>query len=326
MQPSLDLVVADLLTELESRLPAPVGALPLPNVTVTELAERPVGLGNRSGFEDRGLLGLVPLKAGRLETEVRFQLWAADPVAVDAAVLDLQKELLEDKDELWNAGFLRLAASGTTLAERVDDLAAWRKTATYTLLYEYSYEETDSTESLIARIPINSDLEERNSTVQETSVVTDEMVRWDEEGSPDLRVGGPGRLSRLSALSFLPAGPAPTGNVTLLRTFIGAIGAPTPHAIPAAFFDAVGGPDPAERHAELVFPSIASFLAALAVDGDPIEMGDWDLDTTLDAYQPRSLPLDPAVELPTTDDRFELIHQNNSLDQVAVIYLRLSRV
>ena len=324
VQPTLDQVVTELLTELGTRLPGPNGGLPPPTVTVDSVNERTVGLGNRTGHDDRGPLGLVPLKAGRLDATVRFQLWAADLVTVDAAILDLQKRLLEDKDQLWNEGFLRMTASGTTLAEEIASLAAWRKTADYQVLYEYFYEETNSADSLIARIPSDFDLEERDSAARATSVVTDEMVRWDQDGAPHLQVVGPGSLTKLSVLSFL-AGAAPSGSVTVLRTFTGAAGVPAVHASPAAFFDAVGGAAPSERHAELVFPSIAAFLAALAVDGDPIEMGDWDLDDTVDDYQPRSLTLNPAIELPTAEDRLEVIHQHNFLDQVAVIYLRLSR-
>lgn len=324
MQPPLDLVISDMLSELDTHLPPPVAALPPPNVTLIRLLERRGGLGNRSGSTPRGSLGSVPAHAGRLETEVRFQLWGADPTAVDDAVLDLQGDLLEHRDALWTGGFLRLQVSDTTLAEHVGDVGAWRKTTSFEILYEYSYEDTESADSLIARIPIQGDLEERGSLGGEATTVTDHLVRWDQEGAPALRVRGPARVAALEALVFVP-GADPTGSVVLRRTFEGAAGPPAGHGDPASFLAAVAGPEPAQRHAELSFPSFNDFLAALAVEGDAQIMGDWDGDTNPDEYEPRALSLDPGILLNGPGDRIELIHQNAVLDEVAVVYLRLAR-
>lgn len=324
MDITLDQAVTDMLSALESRLPLPLPALPPHNVTAVHVRERQPGLGGLRGTERQGALGPVLLKARRIEGEVRFQLWGDSSNTVDDAILDLQKALLQDGDALRAAGFLRLTATGTTLAEPVSILPAWRKTASFAVLYEAIFEATDGAESLIARVPITSDLERAGSPERETRVETDAMARWDDEGASPLVVRGPGRLRTLAVRAFLPPGPPPAGTVTLTRSFDGASGAPTPLPDPATFVAAVGGPAPAERHARLTFPSLPGFLAALVSGGDPLELGDWNLDAVTDPYEAFSLTFEPALELPSAGDRFEVRHANPALGAPAVIYLRLS--
>jgi hypothetical protein len=324
MAATLDQAVTDMLSELESRLPAPVPAVPPHNVTAVRIRERLAGLGRLRGTERRGLLGPVVLKAHRLEGEVRFQLWTDASDTVDAAVLDLQRDLLQASEALRAAGFLRFAATDTTLAEAVPTLSAWRKTASFEVLYESTFEDSDATESLIARVPITSDLERPGSPGHETRIETDAMVRWDDEGASPLVVRGPRRLGSLAALAFLPPGPPPAGGVTLTRTFDGAAGPPVALPTVAAFLAAVGGPDPAELHARLSFGSIPAFLAALTPAGGPLELGDWNLDTITDVYEPLSLSLEPTLVLLSAGDRFEVRHANPALGAPAVVYLRLS--
>jgi hypothetical protein len=103
-----------MLDHLRERLPeGEPDPIPEPSVEVVRLAERPVGLGNRRGNEGRGPAPLVALKGGRLETTVRFQLWAGSREAVDGSVLGLQQSLLGEREALLARGFLRLAANGT---------------------------------------------------------------------------------------------------------------------------------------------------------------------------------------------------------------------
>lgn len=324
MEPTLDQAVAEMLSELESRLPAPVPAVPPHNVTVVHVRERLAGLGRLRGTERRGQLGPVVLKAHRIEGEVQFQLWADSAEAVDGAVLDLQKHLLQASEALRAAGFLRFQATATTLAESVPALSAWRKTSSFDLLYEHTFEGSDGAEGLIARVPIASDLERPGSAERETRVETDAMVRWDDEGASPLLVRGPCRLGGLAGLAFLPPGPPPAGPVTLTRTFEGALGPPVSLPTATAFVAAVGGEAPAERHARLTFPSIPAFLAALTPAGDPLALGDWNLDGVTDLYEPLSLPLEPTLELRSSVDRFEVRHANPSLGAPAVVYLRLT--
>ena len=324
MPPTLDQAVTLMLAELGALLPAPAPALPLPNVTVVRVEEKLVGLGRRRGTESRGPLGPVALKGGRLDSEVRFQLWAGSPDDVDSAVLDLQKGLLMASDTLRAAGFLRLASSATTLAEPIPPLGAWRKTTSFEVLFEYHFVDLDGAESLIASVPITSDLEASGSPARESSVEADSMVRWDNEAASPLVVRGPRRLATLAVVAFLPPGPPPAGAVTITRTFDGAAGPPLPQPTPAAFLAAVGGPEPDQRHASLTFPSVSAFLAALAPHGAPLEMGDWNLDTIPDAYEALSLGLEPDIELPAADDRLEVRHASPALGALAVLYLRLS--
>jgi hypothetical protein len=79
---------------------------------VTRVAERALAIGNRRGTERRGSFAVAALKGGRLDAVVRFQFMANEPDAVDAAVEELHKRLLADRDKLWAAGFLRVGCRG----------------------------------------------------------------------------------------------------------------------------------------------------------------------------------------------------------------------
>lgn len=203
---SLEQALADMLAVLEEYLQG----LPSPSVSVASVTERALAVGNRRGTERRGSFAVLALKGGRLEAVVRFQFLADESADVDAAVKTLQERLLAARDDLWAAGFLRIAAEETSLAEHVSGLDAWRKTADYRILYEFHYEDSEGAESLIARIPIDSDLEERDSPQRETTVVTDEMMRWDNQAAPALEVRPgvrhPFRVSALFIIAFLPDG------------------------------------------------------------------------------------------------------------------------
>jgi hypothetical protein len=317
---ALDAMLKDLKAYFAG-LPAAAGALPERNVSVVSVVERNVGLGNITGNNKRGGFAATVLKGGRLDAVARFQLWGTGPGEVDAAVEALHKALLTDKDTLLNLkkqGFLRIAAETSSLAEHVAVLNAWRKTTDYRVLYEYSYEDTDGAESLIARIPIHSDPEARNSPQRETTTVTDEMVRWDNEATPRLVVRGRLTIGSLSALAFIPA-TAPTGTVILKRTFDGAVGVMANFPTLNDFLNNA----PATRHAQVSFASLNDFLAAFKKADEAIELGDWNLDNVPDAYKVLTLAL--AIELPTAADRLEVLYQNPAFDQNAVVYLRAAR-
>lgn len=289
--PSLSAVVAEMLGHLGGRLPAPPPPpVPAPAVGIVELTERTVGLGNRRGNDGRGPFPLIALKGGRLDGTVRFQLWAANPPAVDAAVLALQQALLADRDALAAAGFLRLDGAGTTPAEPFADPAAWRGTADYRLLYEYRYAETEGAESLIARIPIAVD--------GETTLVTDQMARWDTHGAPDLEVRRGGRRSAavrgLYAVSFLPAGW--DGEQVTVESLTGGL------------------------LRQRTFPDVRTLLAEFAPDGDPVELG-------ARVYTTGRMDFAEPLTLARGSDFFRVRYAEQRLtdagaDTEAVLYLR----
>lgn len=312
-------MLRDLLKTLEGFLPKPADdSLPDPSVSVVSITERTVGLGNRVGTETRGSFAVAALKGSRLDAVVRFEVWANQPDEVNDAIALLHERLLSPtaKATLRAAGVLRLAAAETSLAEFDFTLNAWTKTCDYKVLYEFSFQDTDGAESLIARIPINL-----NSEFQESTVVTDSMVRWDNQSAPKLVLRGRSKIARLSALVYLP-GAVPSGSVTLTRTFNGAVGAPTTYPTLAAFLNAIASSNPTNRHEQVIFPSLSAFLTEFAVTGDPIALGDWDNDSVPDQYQSKVLSFEPAIRLMSASDRLELAHAENSLNQVAVVYLQ----
>jgi hypothetical protein len=190
--------------------------LPDPDISVASLRERPLAVGNRLGTELRASFAAVEQKGGRLEAVVRFQVWGGDPASVDTRIKELNGRLLAAKEELlgrfipsknglWSAGFLRLEAEGISPGENVSGPNAWRKWADYRVLYEYHYFDTDGAGSLIARIPIDI-----NSIFGESTVVTDEMVRWDDMAAPALELNGRIRqgfsVGAIYILAHLPGG------------------------------------------------------------------------------------------------------------------------
>ena len=323
--PALTDVVTDMLTVLRARLPVPPPNVPGPNVTLERVTEKLVGLGNHFGAERTEALGQRTLRGGRLDGRVRFQLWGDTASEVDASVLDLQTELLQDRDVLGRAGFLRLDAAETALAERVDSVNGWRKATSFDVLYEYHYVDTDDANSLIVRVPVTVDPEVANSPDREVQTLTDEMVRWDDESAPVLRIRGPATIRRLSALAFVP-GPDLTGHVVVTRTS-GSAGPVTHLPDLTGFIDATGGGAPTATDADVTLTP-ADFFLALGSSGDTIALGDWDLDGVTDTYAGFDRRLDPAIDLPGSDDVLAVSYvappgPSSALDQTAVVYLRV---
>jgi hypothetical protein len=294
-----------------------VPPLPIPNIAVVSLTEQSVGLGGWRGMKKRDVFPVVTLKGIRLETLVRFQLRAADLGNVETGITDVIARMMGGRDILRAEGILKLTLEASPPADHIDSLSVWCKTADFRMLYEFHYEDTDGAESLIARIPIAIDPEVRNSPDRETTIVTDELVRWDNEAAPILTIRGPIRIKGLSALAFIPAA-TPSGTITLTRTFDGATGAPASHPALASFLSAITRPDDPEDHAIVTLASLTDFLAAFATVGDPVTLGN-------DSYQARVLNLEPAIPLPRITDRFEIAYQDTNFDQAAVVYLRSRR-
>jgi hypothetical protein len=328
--PSPDKVLSDLLALLEAYLPPHVSPLPTPSISITRLTERPLAVGNLRGATNRGQLAEVVLKGGRLDAEVCFQFWARNPGETDTVANELHKRLFAARDELRQAGLLRLLAKDSSAPERtriggIFSARAWRKTSDYKVLYEFHYEETEGAESILVRIPIHSDFEQHNSAIRETTVVTDEIVRWDDEGASALEVSGSStssaRVAGLTTLTYLISGWS--GNpVTLARLRRGLTEEPTTYPDLIDFHEAVTRKTDPDRHAQVKFDSIAEFLEAFSLLGDPIALGDWDQDGARDLYQPGSLGFDPPIVLETGDDLMRLSYQNAAFDAKAVVYLR----
>ena len=315
-----------MLTALQgvvAQLPPPPQGVPKTTVAVASANERAVGVGARRGVQPRGALGLVELKGLRLDAVARFEVWGSDPGAAATALGALNAALTQQRGALRQAGFLRLALEATADSESVSNPSAWRSHADYRVLYEFAFEDTDGAESLIARIPVTSDLGLTTTPSPETFTVTDEMIRWDNESASTLVVRGPLQIGGLSALAFIPA-VVPSGAVTLTRTFDNAAGAPASLNL-NDFLQAVARTDAPERHAQVSFATLADFVNAFAVAGDPLVMGDWNGDGQPDGYESRLLAFQPSLELSGTADRLELSHQGAAFDQSAVVYLRIVR-
>jgi hypothetical protein len=324
--PDLTTVLTDMLAALSARLPVPSPALPDPNVTLERITERLVGLGNQRGTEVTHSLGQRTLRGGRLDARVRFQLWGVTAPDVDTAVLVLQSDLLEDRDVLRQAGFLRFNGAETTLAERVDNVNGWRKAASFDVLYEYQYVDTDDADSLLVQIPVTLDPERVNSPDRELQTLTDEMVRWDDEVAPPLRIHGPATVRRLSALAFVP-GPRLGGQVVVARSSDPA--GPVAH-LPdlAGFLQATGGSAPITTDADVTLTP-ADFFADLGPSADALALGDWDQDGSTDSYTGFDRRMDEPLELRASSDLLTVTFRappgpSTALDQTAVVYLRVN--
>lgn len=238
--------------------PPPPPALPPAAVFLTSVVERTVGLGSRVGTDTRGPFSVAALRGLRVEAVVRYEIWRRTPAEVGQAVGDLITNLLGDRDALRVEGFLRVSLKNTGSSENVFSEEAWRQNVEFDVLFEFPYRDSDGAESLIARIPIDM-----TGEFNETTTVVDEMTRWDQENAFPLALRGPLNIGALTALAFI-AGLAPTGQVTITRTFDDAPGPPTNHPTLPSFLAAVTGDNPAQRHANVTFVSTVEFLKAVA--------------------------------------------------------------
>lgn len=323
--PPLTDVVTDMINRLASRLPLPAPALPAPNVTLERVRERLVGLGNHRGGETVRTLGTRTLRGGRLDARVRFQLWGASSPGVDSAVLALQADLLDDRDQLREEGFLKVAGVDTTLAEHVETVNGWRKASSFDVLYEYQYVDSDDAKSLIVRIPVTTDPERADSPDREVDVIRDLVVRWDENTAEPLVVSGPVALHRLSLLVY-EEGPPLSGTVSVRRSVEDSATPVVHHASLDTFLDAVTGDDPAETDADVTL-AIGDLLTALGATGDALALGDLAADGTPDTYAGFSRSVTPPIVLPTSADRLTISYTPppgpaTGLDQTAVVYVR----
>jgi hypothetical protein len=313
----LDQAVTAMLAVMDDYLPPAAPALPPPTVGIATLRERPVGLGGRRGTEFVGGLGVAELKAVRVDALVRYLLWSQDAERAEQQASEMTARLLSDKDALYAKGVLRLALESVSPADHLAPANGWRKGLDCRVLYEHVFVDDDGAAGLISRIPIDSDVDERDSAGHESSVVTDEMVRWDED-TPALVVRGRFTMTGLSAL-VTEFGPGPLGSVTITRTHDGAAGVPTGFASLDAFLDAVAGADPPERHARVTFPQFSDFEGELAPGGEDVTLGDLDGDGQPDPYRQLSLQVDPPITLQSPRDRVEISYGDASFGGICYV-------
>lgn len=292
-------------------------SLPDPSVTVINLVERPVGLGNWIGQETRGGFAAVAVKGTRLDTTVRLRLWAAQQSEVMAAIAALQQQLLADRTVLRSAGVLRLAIVDTAAAQFDAPSNAWSQTIDLNILFEDEARDADGAGGLIARIPVDI-----SPPLTDATVVTGRLAQWSDVAAPTLQIQGPLILRQLSALVLTPPGTPPSGSVTLTRTFSQATGLPQIFSTLPDFLAAVAGPTPVTRHAQVTFGSLTDFLDTMTVSGEPVLLGDREDDGVLDAYQLQVLTFGSAVYLRSVSDRLDIAYGDPAFDQSAVVYLR----
>lgn len=289
-----------LLQTLNDYLPAPLSGMPAPGVTVVNVVERALGIGNRRGYEQRGPLIVAELKGGRLEALVRFQLWDDEASDVEAAGFALQQALLAARDDLWNRGVLRLTLVDGPLAERPDNVAAWRKVLDCRILYEYIFVDDDAARGLIARIP--TDMGDMNSSDSgglpaPMLVSLAEFALWDDMSAPVIRSNRQGVVRGLYAAAFLPL------------TWAG--------GSPIRLTAVVNG-QPWEK----IYANMLDFWAAFVPDSDSIVLNNKAFQTGLLPFQPPDFP--EPILLNGGSQEFRVIYDAPQLDDPdAAIYLKL---
>src|SRR6266498_3774122 len=303
---------------------------PLPPATVllASVVERTVGLGSRVGTDLRGPFSVAAIKGLRVEGVVRFEVWGHTPSEVGQAVEDLIKHLLEDPEGLRASGFLRAALKSNGLSENIFAEDAWRQSVEFDVLFEFPYIDSDDADSIIARIPIDFIGEFNESTL-----VVDEMARWDNELAPALQLRGPLSIGALSTLAFIPAN-EPTGTVNITDDALAGMeadGIPqtvlTALALEGTKDKEVGGEDAfvAFLESKIAVPDTTAHKAVIlkhAATSKPVAMGDWDENGIPDEYQSLQFRVKPSIKLAGVTDRFEITYQDPNFDNVAILYLR----
>lgn len=325
--PPLDSAMGEVLGHLSVFVPAAGGGLPDNSVRLTTARSRALGIGHRRGSDYRVGLPAAALTGVRVDATARFELWGDDPVAADGLMEGLHASLLGAFPSLRALGFLKLEVAASAPAERIETLAAWRKTSDFALLYEFRSTSDDGADSYLVRVPLRSDLEEPGSPEGSVEVVTGVMRRWDEEGAPPLVLRGGRRDGRpilgLATLDFRPGGFLGAG-VVVERLDTALAAAPTDYATLDDFLAAVTDPAAPDTHARVAFATLDDFLAALDPAGAPVLLGDWNLDAVADEYLPRQRLFDAPLLLPSGRDLFAVRYQAAAFASTAVFYLRVN--
>ena len=316
-EPTPSVVLNAMLTALHPFVPAPIPGLPSPSLTVAKAEMRSSGIGNYIGTSPHGSIAATELHATRLQAVARFAVWGYAASDVEDGVTVLNAQIFEKRKDLAAQGFLKLSFDGSTPSEQTKDTTAWRRFADYDLLYEFPYDDDGGAEGLI--LPIAS---QDTPTGAKWSTTAD-FGRWDDVDAPTFSLRGPAIFTELAALKFFAAA-APTGIVTITRTFDGAP-APADAGDLATFIAQTTASPAPERNVFVSFASVSDLIAQLVADGAPIAMGDRNNDGTTDVYQPSHLVFPAPLVLASVADRLELSYANAKFDQIAVVYLRAVR-
>lgn len=324
-EPALSDVMSDVLTTLSGYFGAGGGALPPSTVSFLSVSKKNPAIGNRVATDMRAGYPTAAIKAGHLDADVQLQIWDSDPAAIETEMNDLHGRILADTEVLRSQGFIKLKSSGTDVSELVTSLNAWRKTSQLSLLYEYQYQDNDDALSIIHRIPVASDLENRNSPDQEITTVTDAIQRWDDEQAWSLILvansNSDSKIYGLNVLAYLPGGW--NGNQVILeRSNLDNPVLATAYPTLNDFLDAVTADTAPDQNARVSFASVSDFLGALTAEGTSFELGDWDEDTIQDQYQAYQQVFDKPIELTQRNDVFRISYQAAPFDSKAVVYLR----
>jgi hypothetical protein len=306
-----------MLTALHPFVPAPIPGLPSPSLTVAKAEIRSSGIGNYIGTSPHGSIAATELHAARLQAVARFAVWGYAASDVEDGVTVLNAQIFEKRKDLAAQGFLKLSFDGSAPSEQTKDATAWRRFADYDLLYEFPYDDDGGAEGLI--LPIAS----KDTPTGAKWSTTADSGRWDDVAAPLFGLRGPAIFAELAALSFFAAA-APTGMVTITRTFDGAP-APADAGDLATFIAQTTASPAPERNAFVSFASVSDLLAQLTPDGPSIAMGHRVDPATTDVYHPSHLVFPAPLVLPSAADRLELSYADPMLDQIAVVYLRAVR-
>lgn len=308
----------DLLDALRARLQS---QLPGATFSIAGFTVKPVGLGNFRGNRSVGSLKLVELKGERIDARVRFSFMGATPEAVELDAQLLIDLVSSQLDVLKSLGFLTITLADSSDPAFIQGTGNWRKVVEYQLLFEYCYEDTGGADSLIARIPIHTGLDQTGLLPSEDMLVTDKLVRWDNLSALGLELQGEMLINRLSALTLDPSS-IPAGSVTILRTFTGASGSPVSAASFPDFVSALIDPVSPSRHIQFEAASVVEFLNLFDVAGDEIELGDRDEDGIRDLYEPRVLTLGTPILLTSSQDLLTITYDGPNIGTAAVMYLQ----
>ncbi len=323
---SLDEVPGRLVDILSDYLPDPISTdVPTNNIVLTSFTSLPLAVGNLRGIAPRGPFAAVELKGGRLDATARFQVWAEQASQANNLLTALQGHLLAARKDLWGSRILRMSLREATPAVLDSASDAWNASADYRVLFEYYLADLDGAQSLITRIPVNMDPEERDSLMRETLTITGSVVRWDNETAQALLLRGPLRLRGLSVLDFLP-GDMPTTGVTLLRSHARAGGPPVDAVDLPAFLSAAAV---RHSHVRLRLNSLSDFLNLFSDTGETMSMGNWDEatgDTHPDEYHVRLSTFPSPLNLPIYRDTFQITLTGEALDQTGIVYLSADRI
>jgi hypothetical protein len=320
-EPAPSDALAAMMSALQPFVPAQIGGLPKPTVTVAKAEIRPSGIGNYVGASPSGSIAAVEHHAMRVQAVARFSLWGVAADDVEDGVTALNASIFAKRADLAAQGFLKLSFDGSAPSEQTKDATTWRRFADYDLLYEFPYEDDGGAAGLI--LPIAA----KDTPTGAKWSTTADFGRWDDAAAPPFLLRGPAIFTEIAALAFVakPASP-PSGKVTITRTFDGAP-APADAGNLATFMAQTTASPAPERNAFVSFASVSDLLAQFTADGTPIAMGDREGDGTADTYVPRHVVLPAPLVLASVADRLELTYAdgNSKFDQIAVVYLRAVR-